>query len=164
MRKLPDEAIRFFEKQGFVIISTLNDSGNIHTSAKGIVGIKKEGKIYIIDLYRAKTYNNLKNNSAATLTAAEDHNFLGYSLEGKAVIVEHGQVKDQAVLDWEERVIQRISKRMMKNIRGQKSAGHHPEALFPSPQYLIEFDVEKIVDLAPANLKKSPLEEEKHQS
>ena len=43
MKRISKEIIRFFVKQGFVIVSTIDKDGSIHTSAKGIVGVEKDG-------------------------------------------------------------------------------------------------------------------------
>jgi hypothetical protein len=50
-------------------------------------------------------------------------------------------------------VTARISQRIIKNIHEEKSSGHHPEAAFPRPQYMIVMDVEEAVDLTPRHLK-----------
>ena len=51
MIKLNDEVFYFLNKQGYVIVSTLDADGYIHNSCKGIVKIDKAGKIYLFDLY-----------------------------------------------------------------------------------------------------------------
>lgn len=153
MEKLSDEIIYFLEKQGFVIVCTLDAGGGIHCSAKGIVGIEKEGKVFLIDLYLAKTFNNLKNDPSISITAVDGHQFVGYTLKGIAKIVEREKIKDHIMEKWEEKVIQRISKRVLKNLKEEKTGLHHPEASFPHPKYLIEVDVEEVIDLAPAHLK-----------
>ena len=150
---LSDEIIHFFEKQGFVIVSTLDEDDNIHCAAKGIVGIEKKGKVYLIDLYRAKTYKNLQEKPTISITAVDEHLFIGYNLKGKAKIVEREKIKKHIIEKWEERLIKRISKRLIKNIKADKGSLHHPEARFPLPQYLIEVEVEDIVDLTPHHLK-----------
>jgi len=142
------------EKQGYVIVSTLDSKGAIHCVAKGIVGIEKEGRVYLIDLFRANTFNNLKRNSTVSITAIDEHHFIGYTLKGKAKIVEREKIKDHIIKKWEDRVIQRASNRLIRNIQKEKKTSHHPEASFPHPQYLIEVDVEEIVDLTPTHLKK----------
>ncbi|MBL7131275.1 MAG: pyridoxamine 5'-phosphate oxidase family protein [Candidatus Omnitrophica bacterium] len=152
--KLSSNIIYLLEKQGFVIVSTLDPQGKIHCSAKGIVGIEKEGKVYLIDLYRENTFNNLKRNPTISITAVDEHEFMGYTLKGKARIIEREKIKDHIIKSWEERVIQRVSKRVIGDIKEEKKSPHHPEALFPQPQYLIEMEVEDIVDLTPTHLNK----------
>jgi putative heme iron utilization protein len=62
MKALTDEIVRFFQKQHFVIISTVDSNGIPHNSCKGIVKINKGGRIYLLDLYRWRTYANFKHN------------------------------------------------------------------------------------------------------
>ena len=152
MRELSSEIIYFFEKQGVAIISTLDSRGKIHCAAKGIVGIEKKGKIYLIDLYNAYTFSNLQRNPTISITAVNEHLFMGYTLKGKAKIVAREKIKGHIMEKWEKRVIQRISRRLIRNVKADNKTFHHPEARFPRPQYLIEMDVEDIVDLTPQNL------------
>lgn len=155
MKELPADIINFLEKQGFVIVSTLDKNGSIHCSAKGIVGLEKEGRVYLIDIYRKKTLANLKRNPTLSLTAVDEHHFVGYTLKGRAKIVEKEKIEDRIIKRWEERVVARISKRIIGNIRADRKFSHQPEARFPFPKYLIVVEVEHIVDLAPAHLRKS---------
>lgn len=153
MKELSKDMVNFLEKQGFVIVSTLDPSGSIHCAAKGIVGIEEKGKIYLIDLYKAKTFENLQKDPTISITAVDEHLFTGYTLKGKAKIVDRNKIKSHIIKAWEERVIQRISKRLIKSLKDYKKSGNHPEAKFPYPQYLIEVDVDEVVDLTPAHLK-----------
>jgi len=55
---------------------------------------------------------------------------------------------------WRDRVIKRVSHRVIKSVQGERRSSHHPEAQLPQPQYMIVMDVEEIVDLTPAHMKK----------
>ena len=156
MTHLTDSIVQFFQEQGFVIVSTLDAQGQIHCSAKGIASIEEDGHVHLIDLYRSHTFHNLQNNPTASITAVDEHRFVGYTLQGKARIVERDKIEDDHLKKWEQKVIARISKRVIKNIQKQKKEGHHPEAHFAEPQYLIVLDVEKVIDLTPAHLRKPP--------
>lgn len=155
MKALSAKIVHFLEKQGLVIVSTIDAKGRIHCSAKGIVGIEEQGKIYLIDLYRANTFKNLQQNSTISITAVDEHHFRGYTIKGKAHIIEREKIKDHVIKSWEERVIGRISKRLIKNIRSEKKSSSHYEARLPSPQYLIVMQAEDIVDLTPAHIKRN---------
>ncbi len=151
--KIPKQAFSFLNVQEFVIVSTLDPQGAIHTSAKGVVGLDLKGKVYLIDLYKGETYQNLSRNPVVTITAVDGYRFSGYSLSGQARIRERQKIKASIIREWEDRVIQRISKRVVRGIRSEKSGTHHPEAMFPRPKYLIEVSVERVVDLTPEGLK-----------
>ncbi len=146
--ELSNSIISLMKKQGFVIVSSLDSQGKIHCSVKGIVGIDSE-KVFLIDLYKARTYNNLNNNQTVTISFVDEHRFAGYALQGMAKIVEKEKIKGSIIAEWEEKVLQRISQRVVKNLHQGKPGAHHPEASFPHPKYLIEIDIEKIIDLAP---------------
>jgi hypothetical protein len=62
------------------------------------------------------------------------------------------------VKSWEEKVVKRVSTRVIKNIQKDTQGKHHPEAQFPHPKYLIVMEVDEIIDLTPAHLKR-PLKE-----
>ena len=151
--KLSDELVHFLHRQGHTVISTIDEDGSIHNSCKGIVEIDKEGNIYLLDLYKQRTYENLKNNNHITLTVVDEHKFEGYCLKGKATIVDEKKVPSKTIEAWEKKITGRISQRILKNVHGQKGHPKHPEMLLPKPEYLIMMEIDKIVDLTPQILK-----------
>lgn len=153
MQKLSEEIIRFFQNQGFVIVSTIDEDGGIHNSCKGIVKIDSGGQIYLLDLYKAKTLENLKNNSNVSITAVDEHKFQGYCLKGKAKIVETENLKSDIVALWDNKITARATKRVIKNIHEEKGSPGHPEILLPKPEYLIEVRVKEIVNLTPGKMR-----------
>ncbi|MBU1863148.1 MAG: pyridoxamine 5'-phosphate oxidase family protein [Candidatus Omnitrophica bacterium] len=153
MMELPRKITRFFEKQGFVIVSTLDTKGKIHCSAKGIVGIE-DGKIFLIDVYLRTTFRNLKKNKTISITAVDEHNFEGYTLQGSAKLVAREDMHDHIVAAWEKKIVERISKRIIKSVQTETKSQAHFEAELPSkPTYVIEVDVENIIDLSPPSKK-----------
>jgi hypothetical protein len=102
----------------------------------------------------ARTYKNLKTNPQVSITAVDEHKFMGYSLKGKAKIVEKNKVSKNILKLWEDKITSRISHRLLKNIKGEKGHQAHPEALLPMPTYLIVVDIEEIVDLIPGHIKR----------
>ncbi|MBP7088264.1 MAG: pyridoxamine 5'-phosphate oxidase family protein [Candidatus Omnitrophica bacterium] len=153
MVKLSKEIATFLTHQGFVIVSTIDPKGYIHCSAKGIVEAKEDGRVYIMDLYRSKTFSNLKNNPLVSITAVNEHEFIGYTIKGRTKIIEKAKISKDLLESWHKKVVSRASTRLIKNIRRDRGSSTHPEARFPDPQYLIEIDAEEIVDLSPAHLK-----------
>jgi len=151
--RLSKEIVNLLQKQGFVVVSTLDSSGGIHCSAKGIAGIEEQGRVYLIDLYRARTFDNLTKNPAISITAVDERQFSGFTLKGKASIIEREKIKSHIIKSWEDKVIQRVSKRVIQDVQADKKSSRHPEAAFPHPQYLIEMQVEEAIDLTPGHLK-----------
>ncbi len=153
MKILTEEIIQFFKNQNFTIISTLDNKGRLHNACKGIIEINKNGKIYLLDLYKGKTYENLKRNSSISITAVDEHRFKGYCLKGKARIISADRLNSQVIAAWEARIASRLTQRLLKNIHEEKGHPRHPEVLLPKPEYMIAVEVEEMVDLTPQHLK-----------
>ena len=153
MKKIPENIIHFLQAQGCVIVSTIDKKGFPHSACKGIVEITKEGRIYLLDLYRGRTYSNLKVNPALSITALDEHRFLGFCLKGKAKIVSLDSASPSLIKAWEDRITNRLTQRVLKNLHGDKGHARHPEILLPKPEYLIALEIKEIIDLTPYHIK-----------
>ena len=153
MKRLSDVMVNFFENQGFVIVSTIDTNKSVHNSCKGIVKIEQKGTVYLLDLYRAKTFFNLKRNPHISITAVDEHGFKGYCLKGQARLLKQKEIDSRLIKAWEDKITNRITARLLKNLRQEKGHPRHPEALLPKPEYIIAMRVDEIVDLTPHNLK-----------
>ena len=153
MIKISREIINFFQSQGFAIVSTIDSRGMPHSACKDIVIMEEEGRIYLLDLYLKRTYDNLKGNPNISLTAVDEHKFKGYCLKGKARIVGRDGLSEKILADWETRITSRITQRMIRNLHEEKGHARQPEARLPKPRYLILAEIEEIVDLTPHNIK-----------
>ena len=151
---ITSDIVQFFHNQRFTIIATIDKNGYPHSSCKGIVEIDKRGRVYLLDLYMAKTYENLKENPRISITGVDEHKFIGYCLKGNAKIVPTNRVSKRILKLWDDKITSRISYRLLKNIQGEKGHAAHPEALLPGPAYLIEVDINEVIDLIPAHIKK----------
>lgn len=152
MKRLSDDIIHFFQKQGFVVVSTIDRNGYAHSSCKGIVKINRIGRIYLLDLYRGKTYENLRQNPRISITAVDEHRFRGYCLKGKAKIIKRDKLKPQIIKAWEDKINSRITQRIIKSIHSEKGHPRHPEVLLPKPEYMIVVEVGEVIDLIPHHL------------
>jgi general stress protein 26 len=153
MEKIPDEVRRFLQEQGFVVVSTIDRNGFPHTACKDIVQISDDGEIYLLDLYKGVTFNNLVRDPHLSLTAVDEHKFKGFCLKGKAKIIEPGKVNPEIISVWENRITNRVSQRIVKNIKGEKGHASHPEVLLPKPEYMLVVKVSAVIDLTPHHLK-----------
>ncbi|MFA6216764.1 MAG: pyridoxamine 5'-phosphate oxidase family protein [Candidatus Omnitrophota bacterium] len=156
MIELRDEIVHFFQNQGYVVVSTIGRDGGIHSSCKGIVTISGEGRIYLLDLYKGVTFENLNRCQQISITAVDEHRFRGYCLKGKAHIVNVGQIDPLVVSAWEEKINSRLSRRIVKNIQGEKGHPKHPEVLLPNPEYMVVMEVSAVIDLTPHHLRETP--------
>lgn len=155
MVHLTEEILYFFRKQGFTFVSTLDQDGTIHVACKDIVKITEDGRLFLLDLYMGKTYRNLKRNPSLSITAADEHNWTGYCLKGKAMIIQRDKLDPEIISAWDKTITSRLASRLLRNIRGEKGHPAHPEALLPKPKYMIMAKVEEIIDLTPKHLKKN---------
>lgn len=153
MKKLSDEIIHFLHKENYAVISTIDKGGSVHNSCKGIVEVDPNGKIYLLDLYKQSTYDNLKSNPNISITVVNEHKFSGYCIKGKAKIIDAKKFQTDTIKAWEKKIAGRITQRIIKNMQGAKGHKRHPEALMPEPEYLIAVEVENVVDLTPHALK-----------
>ena len=147
------DIVQFFHKQHFVIVSTIDKNGSPHNTCKGIVEITEDGRIYLLDLYMGRTYENLTKNSNINITAVDEHKFIGYSLKGKASIIKKDKISPHLMRLWENKITSRITHRVMKNLRGERGHSRHPEALLPKPEYMILVNVEEVIDLIPHHIR-----------
>jgi general stress protein 26 len=154
MKILSAEIINFLDTQSFVLVSTIDKNGFPHNSCKGIVKIDPLGQIYLLDVYHGRTAENIKHNHQISISAVDEHKFIGYCLKGKARVMLNDFLSQEIVKSWEDRITSRLSKRLLRNMREEKGHQHHPEASLPNPKYLILVEVEEIVDLVPSNLRK----------
>jgi len=153
MKKIGSEITQFLLRQGCVVFATIDRGGYPHSACKGIVEIEDAGKIYLLDLYKWKTFANLKRDSHVSITAVDEHKFKGYCIKGKAKIVPRDKIDLALMKAWEDRLTNRLTQRVIKNLHEEKGHPRHPEALMPRPEYLIEVDVEEIVNLTPKHIK-----------
>jgi len=155
MKKIPPVAQNILNKHHFVVVSSFNQKRAIHTSLKAVVDIDPKGKIFILDLYKGVTYNNIKQNPKITLTIVDEHKFLGYSIQGRARILKKGSFSKKILDIWHEKLAKRIARRIIRHAKelvpGRDAV---PEAGFPLPEYLMQVDVDKVMDLAPGKPKR----------
>lgn len=152
MKRLSTDIIQFFQSQGFVIVSTIDKYGSPHNSCKGIVRTNRNGRVYMLDLYKGKTYENIRQNPHISIAAVDEHRFVGYCMKGKAKIIKRDKLRSDIINAWENMITSRITKRILKNIHGEKGHRRHPETLLPKPEYLINMEVEEVIDLTPYHL------------
>lgn len=153
MKKIAEEIVDFFYNQSFVIVSTLGIDKIPHTSCKGIVEIDPKGLIYLLDLYRGQTYENLKHHKYLSITAVDEHRFKGYCLKGEVKSIREEDITDKVIEAWGNRVTSRITQRLLRNMHGEKGHSQHPEILLPKPEFMIIMQVEEIVDLKPQHIR-----------
>ena len=150
MVKLPPVVVNFLNKQNFVIVSSIDKYGFPHTSCKGMVDVLSDSSIYIFDSYKGAAYNNTKRNPFVSITAVDEEEFKGYCIKGSAAIVSIDKASRALLNKWEDKLLNRISKRIVKHIKRDKHSLYHPEADMPGPEYIIYVKAEKTISLTPS--------------
>ena len=153
MKLLSDDIVHFLQRQGYLIVSTVDENSCPHNSCKGIINISPAGKVYLLDVYLRDTYNNLKTNPNISITAVDEHKFKGYCLKGVAKLVPASRIKSAIIKAWEEKIAKRLAKRLLKELREEAGHPEYPEAALPKPEYMIVMEVEEVVDLTPHHLR-----------
>ncbi len=153
MKPIPEPIINFLRSQSFVIVSSIDPNGFPHNSCKDIVKIEPQGKICLIDVYHGVTAKNIALNPQVSISAVDEHKFIGYCLKGKAGTMED-KISQEIIKAWEDNITSRLARRLLRNLVQDQGQRHHPEASLPSPKQLIVLEVEEIIDLAPHHLKK----------
>lgn len=153
MKQISSDIISFLHTQSFVIVSSLDERGFPHSSCKDIVKIEPGGKIYLVDVYHGTTAANIKRNPQVSISAVDEHKFIGYCLKGKALLMSE-DISQEMIKTWEDKITSRLTKRLLRNLSEDQGRRHHPEASLPFPKHIILIEVEDVVDLAPFNLKK----------
>ena len=153
MGKIPAEIVKFLHAQHFTVVSTIGEDGLPHNSCKGIVNIDDDGTVYLLDLYKGQTHDNLEKNPAMSVSVVDEHRFRGYCLKGTAKLITEDLLKPRIIKAWEDKITARITHRLIKNLKGEHGHDSHPEARLPKPKYLIAMKVKEIVDLTPPPLR-----------
>ena len=152
---LAEDVVNFLDEEGLGAVSTIDESGRIHGSIKEFLGVEPEGRVYLIDLYTNRTFRNLKRNPNISVTVINEQRFRGYTLQGTAKIIPREQIDSQAMRQREEKIINRISKRVIHNVKKDMQSKAQFESELPiHPKYLIEVDIEKVIDLSPPSFNK----------
>ena len=153
MKRMSDEVMEFFRKQSFVIVTTLDSDGSPHDSCKDVVRLSRDGRIYLLDLYMRRTFQNLKNNPDMCVAQVDEHRFAGFCLKGKGRIVKIDRLRSRVNKIWQQKMNLRVVNRIIRNIHDEQGHPAQPESLLPRPEYMIVMDVSEIIDLTPAHIK-----------
>jgi len=154
MKEISTVVVDFLRTQGFVLVSSIDKNGFPHSSAKAIVKIDPAGEIYLVDVYHGVTSENIDRNPRISISAVDEHKFVGYCLKGKASKLPDNFINQEMIKTWEDNITSRLAKRLLRNLVQDQGLKHHPEASLPHPKHLIVLKVEEIVDLSPRHLKK----------
>jgi len=154
MKLISAAIIDFLRTQDFVVVSSIDKNGFPHSSCKAIVKIDAAGEIYLVDVYHGVTNENIERNPHISISAVDEHKFIGYCLKGKAAKMQDDSISQEIIKTWEDNITSRLAKRLLRNLAQAQGQRHHPEASLPQPKHLIVLEIEEVVNLAPDHLRK----------
>jgi len=130
---LSTDIIDFFHSQGCLLICSIDENGFPHSSCKGLVKIDTAGLVYLLDVYQGKTYANITRSPQVSVSAFDEHRFIGYCLKGKAEISARENLSQEIIDAWDNKITSRLTQRLIKNLQQEKGSLWHPEAKLPRP-------------------------------
>lgn len=147
--KIEKNMERLLTRQNVIVVGTVNPNGTPNLSLKGLLKVDAEGGVIdFCDLYRKKTFRNLKKNSAVSILVFSIEEFAGYQFIGPAEMFESGPLFEEMRAAWAHKKSRLIGRRISKNVRKGGSHGRS-ELHLPSPRALVRMTVERIYDLSP---------------
>jgi hypothetical protein len=152
--KIDQEMERLLTRQNVVVVGSVNPEGTPNLSLKGLLKVDSgKGIIDVCDLYRKKTYRNLKANPAVSILVFSIEEFTGYQFTGTAALIDSGPLFEKMSAEWTHKKSRLIGRRISKNVKRGFSHGRSEQHL-PPPRALIRVQVERIYDLSPARSRK----------
>ncbi len=147
------------EKLGYIATSG-SQSSHLNIAIKAIIDYNDDNgeKIYFLDMFDGVTRKNLKENGKATVAVTDLESFCSYQFQGTATLIDSGEVFDKYTANWnmlkQNRFRERIAGNLTQSLISSLKDALHEKPLndeydLPVPKYVIEFDVEKIITLAP---------------
>ena len=151
--KLSGEVVKFLERQNYVMVTTLDKKGFPHVSCKGTLKVLPSGKIYLIDLYKRKTHENLQRDGSFSLAAVDEHRFMGFCVKGTGRIIKGKALTPNLLAAWEGKINSRLRQRVIRHLKQEREKSGHPELFLPSPEYVIVMEAQEMVDLTPGHVR-----------
>ncbi len=146
--KITTDMQRLLTRQNVVIVGTVNPDDSPNISLKGLLKVDPEGCIYFSDLYRGKTFRNIRRNPRVSVLVFSIEEFRGFQFIGRAELIESGPLFKEAEADWQAKKSRLLGRRISKNVRKGFSHGRS-EFQLPSLKALIRMDVERVYDMSP---------------
>ncbi|MFH1037721.1 MAG: pyridoxamine 5'-phosphate oxidase family protein [PVC group bacterium] len=146
--KIDKDMERLLTRQNVVIVGTVNPDNSPNLSLKGLLKVDPEGYIHFSDLYRGKTFRNLKRDPRVSVMVFSIEEFTGFQFTGVAELIESGPLFEEAEADWQAKKSWLLGRRISKNVRKGFSHGRS-EFQLPSLKALVRVAVERVYDLSP---------------
>jgi general stress protein 26 len=124
MAKITEKLEEILGKREFVSIATVGHDGQ-PSSAPKFFFRAKASFLYLIDHVIGRTVANLKDNPLCSVSFMDLDNLEAYQLNGKAKLIERGKVFDEVLKEWNDRLIQLSTDRVLEAVRTGKKHRHY---------------------------------------
>ena len=113
------KALVFLKEREFVVVATADKAGKPNCAPKFLLKIDGES-IYFIDYSIGRTAGNLRINPKVSLSFMDINSLFGYILNGRAEIIEKGEIYDECLKDLREKEIDLSVERIVKGVQNGK--------------------------------------------
>ncbi len=145
MPKITEKLEEILGKREFVSIATVGCDGQ-PSSAPKFFFRAKGSFFYLIDHVIGRTVANLKENPLCSVSFMDLDNLEAYQLNGKAKLIERGKVFDEVLKEWNNRLIQLSTDRVLEAVRTGKRRRHY-EAEMSERFVILKIKVENILKI-----------------
>ncbi|HNX68279.1 MAG TPA: pyridoxamine 5'-phosphate oxidase family protein [Candidatus Omnitrophota bacterium] len=142
---IPEKILQILEKREFVSIATASAEGQPNSVPKFFFRAKGSF-LYLVDHVIGKTVTNLKSNPLCSVSFMDLDNLEAYRFNGKARLIESGKVFDKILKEWNDRLIQLSTDRVVEAVRTGKRRGHY-ELEISEEFVVIKIRIESVVKI-----------------
>jgi len=121
---ITDKIAMLLKKRQFVSVATATPDGEPNTAPKFF--FRAKGRfIYLLDYVVGKTVVNLKENPRVSVSFMDMDSLEAYRLNGSAKMIEKGKVFKTILKEWDKRLIEMATARVIEGVRSGKHHDHY---------------------------------------
>lgn len=134
---------RLIQKEGLFVVGTSDKKGISNLSPRTAYFLSTSGEIYWLELFKHKTYHNIKSNPWCSIAVFDKRRLGGYQIKGTAGLVKDKKSKEDITV----RIIDRLTRQHKQRIiKATKKPG------------LVRFTPKILYSLNPNEMASAPLE------
>jgi predicted pyridoxine 5'-phosphate oxidase superfamily flavin-nucleotide-binding protein len=145
---LTEEIINTLGKKIFITVATCNLKGQPNAAPKLYLKYQDEA-IYLVDYSFGKTWENLKINARASISAMNSDHLTGYRINGSVELIENTPFYDEVMKELKEKEISLSVERIIEGIhRGKRHESFELE--IPKRFVIYKLNVEEMAEIGPS--------------
>jgi len=142
---LKNKAIDFLRDRAFVSVATADFDGNPNAAPKFLLKIE-DNFIYLVDYIIGRTWENVKINPKVSLSFMDSDTLLGYQINGRIEIIDHGPLYDKMSAELSKKEIELSAQRIIEGIYKDKKHKTFEVGL-PEKMVIFKVKIEEIVEI-----------------